>query len=207
MENRGGGGKIQSTGAKTKTRTTLEEVYPKIISPDPAISETSRIRSTCVIRGMQPRCGPSSRKLGRERKGRLGSGWPWLGSGSVALRRALAIMVRPWAEESLPAHSIREPSSLAYIGRRRKHSIHVSGRAADADRWRREKHGRITGTRHEGWRHKSGTTTCRCRSHDDNRQVKTVKNPSHVVDTERFSRFIWIRGGGDNDWKRREKLF
>lgn len=146
-------------------------------------------------------------RKGRERKGRLGSGWPWLGSGSVALRRALAIMVRPWAEESLPAHSIREPSSLAYIGRRRKHSIHVSGRAADADRWRREKHGRITGTRHEGWRHKSGTTTCRCRSHDDNRQVKNVKKPSHVVDTERFSRFIWIRGGGDNDWKRREKLF
>lgn len=122
MENRGGGGKIQSTGAKTKTRTALEEVYPKIISPDPAISETSRIRSTCVIRGMQPRCGPSSRKLGRERKGRLGSGWPWLGSGSVALRRALAIMVRPWAggESTGPFHSravvsrVHRPSQEAF---------------------------------------------------------------------------------------------
>lgn len=61
-------------------------------------------------------------RKGRERKGRLGSGWPWLGSGSVALRRALAIMVRPWAggESTGPFHSravvsrVHRPSQEAF---------------------------------------------------------------------------------------------
>ncbi|KAK1122455.1 hypothetical protein K0M31_009675 [Melipona bicolor] len=93
----------------------------------------SFVEPACVIRvgsGRVERSTPEIR--GAEERGAEENRWPW--APTVRPTKGTDNNAPVPGLESLPAHSIRDPSSsLAYIGRRRKHSIHVSGRATDDD--------------------------------------------------------------------------